>query len=323
MVTRLRLLKGATLLLYVGPMFAGISGLGWGMVPPFVGIFVVWLMVLRPEQWPASAREWASSHGLGAALSQVLSQLLLVSVLLALGRGLGAVAGFLPPIDPIFPLAVSFLAIPLCRILWDADEAADQGIFLDEEAEAAHIPRATAEAAKAVVPLLNLPDSAPDAEVQSMVAGVLDVARPDLRLDALAAALAKPDRSHHALRQALVLWASEPERVAPGLVPQGMAIAFAMTGRHADLMRLYLPRALALIAAFPARAEDFPAPQHLREVAAENPGSAPKSELPTHLRADLQDGLLALANAIEAAAAGKPVVQADQEPAPSAASAAE
>jgi hypothetical protein len=291
MLTRLRLLKGATVLLYIGPLFAGISGLSWGMVVPFVGIFVVWLMVLRPEQWPATAEEWVTPQGLGAALSQVLSQLLLVSVLLALGRGLGAVAGFLPLVDPIFPLAVSFLAIPLCRILWNADEAADQGIFLDDEAEAVRIPRATAEAAKAIVPLLNLPDAAPEDEVLGTVTKVMDVARPVLQLDALAAALAKPDRSHSALRRALILWACEPERVASCLVPQGMAITFAMAQHDSGSLRQYLPRALALIAAFPTRAEDFPAPQHLREVAA--------SAIVPAAEADLREGLLSLAAAIE------------------------
>jgi hypothetical protein len=323
MLTRLRLLRGATALLYVGPLFAGISGLGWGMVAPFVAIFVVWLMVLRPEQWPATADEWLTWPGMGAALSQVLSQILLVSILLAVGRGVGAVAGFLPMVDPIFPLAVSFLAIPLCRILWDADEAADLGIFLDEEAEAAHAPRAAADAAKAIVPLLNLPDAAPDAQVQPMVAKVMDVARPDLRLSALAAALAQPDRSHDALRRALILWASEPERVAPGLVPQGMATAFGIAQRNADLLRLYVPRALALVAAFPARAGDFPTPQRLAEVAAAEPGTGLHSDLPAHLRADLRDGLFALARAVERAQSPATAPAAPHRPAPLAEDAAE
>jgi hypothetical protein len=317
MVTRLRLLKGATALLYIGPLFAGLSGLGWGMVAPFVGIFVLWLMILRPEQWPASVREWLTAPGLAAALAQVLSQLLLVSVLLAIGRGIGAVADLLPLVNPIFPLAVSFIAIPLCRLLWDAREAADQGVFLDDEAEAAHTPRAAAEAAGAIVPLLNLPDGAPDAQVTEAVARVLDVpAGAALRLEALAAALANPSRSHAALRRALVLWVSEPERVAPGLLPGGMALAFAFARRDGDLLRLYLPRALALIAAFPDRAADFPAPAQVRAAAADGPGSDPRSDLPAHLQADLRDGLHALAQAVERAAAGaRPVVEARTKPA--------
>lgn len=314
MPTRLRLLKGATALLYVGPLFAGMSGLGWGLVAPFVAIFVVWLMVLRPEQWPASPAEWLTAPAWGAALAQVLSQLLLVTVLLALGRGLGALAGFLPVVNPIFPLAVSFLAIPLCRVLWDARSAADQGIFLDDEAEAAQAPRAAAEAAAAIVPLLNLPDSAPDEKVTAQVAKVMSVVGADIRLKALTMALSQPDRSHAALRRALVVWASEPEVVAPGRVAAVMAHAFAIADRNADLLRLYLPRAIALIAAFPDRAGDFPTPEQLRLVASLGPDAGAFSDLPDHLRADLRDGLQALARSVERAlASGDPAGEGRRE----------
>jgi len=304
MPTRIRLLRGATALLYIGPLLAGLSGLGWGMLAPFVGIFVVWLMILRPEQWPATPEEWLTGTAWGAALTQLLSQILLVSILLALGRGLGAVAGFLPEMNPIFPLAVSFLAIPLCRVLWDAQEAAYHGIFLDDEAAAAQAPRAATEASAAVVPLLTLADDAPDAPTSAAVATVLKAVRADLRLNAFTAALARSDRSHAALRRALILWASEPEIVAPGRVPSAMASGFAIAGRNADLLRLYVPRAMALIAAFPDRANSFPTPAQLRDAAAEGPETDPYSDLPAHLRADLRDGLQALARAVETALPG-------------------
>jgi len=299
MLTRLRLLKGAAALLYIGPLFAGLTGLGWGVVAPFVGIFVVWLMVLRPEQWPAAPGEWLGASAWIAALTQVLSQLLLVCVLLGIGRGLGAVAGFLPALNPIFPLAISFLAIPICRMLWDAGEAADLGIYLDDEAEAAQIPRAASQAAAAIVPLLNLADGAPDAEVAASVTKAMTPGGADLRLKALTAALSQPNRSHAALRRALVLWATEPEVVAPGRVQNIMTSAFAIAGRNADLLRLYVPRGLALIAAFPDRASDFPAPEDLRKVAGEVLDADAQRDLPMHLRADLHDGLLALALCIE------------------------
>ena len=299
MLTRIRLLKAATALLYTGPLFAGLSGLGWGMVAPFVAVFVVWLMVLRPEQWPASPQEWLTLPALGAAMAQILSQVLLVTVLLAIGRGIGALAGFLPIINPIFPLALSFVAIPLCRILWDAREAANQGIFLDDEAEIAQAPRAAAEAAAAIIPLLNLPDDASDPEVMTKTANALSGLAADLRLEALTAALARPSRSHAALRRALVLWCSEPEIVAPARVTNAMARGFAFADGNPDLLRLYVPRAVALVTAFPDRAADFPAPQVLRAVAEGGFAADGVSDLPAHLRADLCDGLAALARALE------------------------
>lgn len=309
MLTRLRLLKAAAALLYVGPLFAGISGLGWGMVAPFVAIFVVWLMVLRPEQWPATPQEWLMPPAWGAAFAQVLSQILLVTVLLAVGRGIGALAGFVPIVNPILPLALSFLAIPLCRMLWDAREAANQGVFLDEEAEIAQAPRAAAEAAAAIVPLLNLPESASDSEVMSKTANALSGLAADLRLDALTAALSRPNRSHAALRRALVLWCSEPEVVAPARVRNAMVRGFVFADRDPDLLRLYVPRAIALTAAFPDRAAEFPDPKDLRAAAENGLSGNSASDLPEHLRADLCDGLLALARSLDRAlgAATKPL----------------
>lgn len=298
MLTRMRLVKGAAALLYLGPLLAGLSDFGWGMVAPFTAIFVVWLMVLRPEQWPSSPAEWLSAQAWLAALAQVLSQVLLVAVLFAIGRGLGGLADIgAVTVDPLLPLSVSFLAIPLCRMLWDAREAASQGYFLDDEAELAHAETSAGAAATAIIPLLNLPDTAPDAAVEAAVAQALDVPAADLRLTALTAALSNPSRSHAALRRALVFWATEPEIVAPGLVAESMSNAFDIAQDNLDLLRVYVPRAMALIAAFPNRASDFPAPQRLKQMA-EN---LPASDLPDYLQEDLRDGLRALARAIETA----------------------
>jgi hypothetical protein len=301
MLSRMRLLKGATALLYIGPLFAGMCGFGWGLVAAFTAIFVVWLMVLRPEQWPSSPEEWLTGDAWLAAVTQILSQVALIAILFGIGRGIGALAGFVPVVNPVLPLSVSFLAIPVCRMLWDAREAADQGYFLDEEAEAAHAPRVAAEAGTAVIPLLNLADDAPAADTNAAVARVLSVPTAELRLKALVAALSNPARSHLALRQALTLWGSEPEVVAPGHVPNAMSAAFAFAEGNPDLLRLYVPRALALISAFPNRAAGFPAPARLRQAAVSGPGADPYGDLPAHLRDDLRDGIRALATAVETA----------------------
>lgn len=315
MLTRMRLVKGATALLYFGPLLAGLCGFGWDMVVYFTAIFVVWLMVLRPEQWPASPAEWLSGSAWLSALAQVLSQVLLVTILFGVGRGFGGIADISTlMVNPILPLAVSFVSIPLCRMLWDAEEAASQGYFLDEEAEFAYADNAVGQAAAAVIPLLNLADTAPDQQVTQAVVAALDLPSADLRLNALTAALSHPDRSHAALRRALVIWATEPEIVAPGHVPGSMASAFAIADGNLDLLRLYVPRAMALIAAFPNRAADFPDPARLLEAA--NAETAPDSDLPAHLQADLRDGLRALARSVETALgpALRPVAESAPQP---------
>jgi hypothetical protein len=314
MLTRMRLVKGATALLYIGPLIAGLCGFGWDMVAPFTAIFVVWLMVLRPEQWPASPAEWMTGQAWLAALTQVLSQILLVGVLFGVGRGLGGLADVgTVAVNPMLPLSISFVSIPLCRMLWDAEEAASQGYFLDEEAALAYADSAVAQAAKAVIPLLNLPDTAPDDEAARAVATALDVPAAELRLNAATAALANPDRSHTALRRALLLWATEPEIVAHGHVPGSMANAFSIAGGNFDLLRLYVPRAMALIAAFPGRAADFPEPDLLLAAAeAEAPAN---SDLPAHLQDDLRYGLRALARSVHAALGSGPIPVTKAEPA--------
>lgn len=300
---QIQLLKAVNTLLYIGPLVAGMSGFGWGMVASFTAIFVAWLIVLRPEQWPATWADWRTAGGLLSALTLVLSQVALIAVLFAVGRGIGALAGFLPVINAQVPLAISFMAIPLGRMLWNAHEAADRGIFLDAEAEVASGPRVAAAAASTISRLVELADDAPDTATADAVTDVLDSPSGGLRLEALATALEKPARSHAALRRALILWASEPERVVDGTVPQSMALACTIAGQNGDLLRLYVPRALALIAAFPDRANSFPSPENLRSLALSAAGEAAPSDLPSHLRADLREGLIALADAVEKAKA--------------------
>lgn len=316
MPARVRLLKGATALLYFGPLLAGLSGFGWEQVPFFLAIFVLWLIILRPEQWPASPAEWLTAQAWGASLTLVLSQMLLVTVLFGIGRGIGGIAGFLTVVNSYMPLALSFLAIPVCRLLWNARKAADEGIFLDDDAEQAQVPRAAADAAAAVVPLLNLPDDAPDAQVNPLVDGTMYATGAALRLNAVTAALKRPNRSHAALRRSLILWASEPEVVASGLVPDALSNAFSIADGNGDLLRGLVPRAMALIGAFPDRAGGFPSPALLRQMASDGLGGGPTNDLPAHLRDDLRDGLVALAHAVETALGrSTPATDPDRHPA--------
>jgi hypothetical protein len=301
MLARLRILKGATALLYFGPLLAGLAGYGVGMLPPFVLIFLLWQVVVRPQHWLGSGVDWLSASGLSTILTQIILQTIFVTALFAVGRGVGGVAGFLPVFHSSLPLVLSFISIPICRLVWDADKAAADGIFLDPDSDDALISRAAAVAASDVTPLMALPDDAPAANVAPLLADLLeDDAGPE-RLIALRNALATAARSHAALRRSLVLWATEPEVVAPGYFCNAVAVAFDVTGRNPDLLRLFLPRALALISAFPQRAPDFPAVASLRQAAAAGLTMSPNADLPADLRADLADGLAALSRAVDAA----------------------
>jgi hypothetical protein len=84
-----------------------------------------------------------------------------------------------------------------------------------------------------------------------------------------------------------------------------MARSFTFADGNPDLLRLYVPRALALITAFPDRAGEFPDPQDIRAVSKGGLAANGDLDLPAHLRADLSEGLLALAESLERALAAE------------------
>jgi hypothetical protein len=119
MEMRARLLKGATALLYFGPLMAGLGGYGWLMVPSFVAIFVLWQMIVRPHHWPTSMADLGKSELWVGIAAQVAVQVLLVVICFGIGRGIGGAIGALPMYSHMLPLSVSFLSIPLSRLLWN------------------------------------------------------------------------------------------------------------------------------------------------------------------------------------------------------------
>ncbi len=119
MENRRRLLMAANALLYVGPLLAGLGGFGWLLVPVFTAIFVLWLVILQPYEFPISRAEWMSSDAWVAVLARAAVQVLFVAVLFGIGRGIGGILGALPGFSASLPLAISFLSIPLARMIWD------------------------------------------------------------------------------------------------------------------------------------------------------------------------------------------------------------
>lgn len=115
---RQKLLMGATALLYLGPLLAGMGDFGWSVVPVFGVIFALWLLVMRPQDRPHSlsdlrARAMMLRLGLRIAVLVVL-----VVLLFGVGRGIGGVLGVLPQLPVVLPLGISALAIPLSRVIW-------------------------------------------------------------------------------------------------------------------------------------------------------------------------------------------------------------
>lgn len=119
MHNRWRLLQGANALLYFGPLLAGLGGYGWAVAPVFAAIFVLWLIILRPREWPRRMTDALRPNTLVSMASRIVSQMLLVALLFAIGRGIGGVFDLVKPFHVMLPIGVSFLSIPLARMIWD------------------------------------------------------------------------------------------------------------------------------------------------------------------------------------------------------------
>ena len=282
MQARLRLLKGATALLYLGPLLAGIAGYGWRVVPLFLGIFLLWLFILRPQQWPRKWADWSRPEALIALLTQSVVQLLLVAVSLGIGRGIGGVLGVMPEIPLMLPVAVSFLSIPLARMLWDPWRADAGEVVLDEAlarlegeqdpAPADDLKRRTEVAARMVAALDRLPaEAAPE-----LLADHLHAMATQTSHEALRVALMDPiyDGSATAVvRRAAAVHATEPA-VVDGLHGSTYPLAVFRALSDGPTLGLFARRCAALVAARPDRLGDCPDPEDVMALAARQPGAA-------------------------------------------------
>lgn len=254
MQTRLRLLMAATALLYLGPLLAGLGGYGWAVVPVFAAIFVLWLIVLRPQQWPRRAADWKRGAVATGAVTQALVQLLLVTLLFGIGRGIGGVLAIIPPFPAMLPIAVSFLSIPLSRLIWDPWKAAQMDQFLDQALREIHasppVYRAgqVALVQKRLAPILALPDDTAVTEMSRH----LDLI--GMETDETAVRIALLDRANAEApsrleQMALILHATDG-RLIEVVGGDGPTLALAaLTAKNAapDLIALYALRLTAAL----------------------------------------------------------------------------
>lgn len=143
MPNRLQIFRVAGVLLYAGPLLAGMAGQGWPVVPVFAAIFLMWLVILRPQEWPASLADWQRPEAMVALAARAVVQILLVALCFGIGRGIGGVLGVTLALPVLAPIAVSLLAIPLGRLVGNPVEAAALDAPLDDAAAPPADPVAT------------------------------------------------------------------------------------------------------------------------------------------------------------------------------------
>lgn len=279
------LFKIVTLMLYAGPLLAGLAGHGWSVLPAFAVVFVLWQIVMRPADWPREVARWSESGVLTGAFARVALMIVLVAVMFGIGRGIGGVAGHLSGLPAGAALTLSFLAVPLARLLWNPQDlggadgllagAIDPLIARQDEAAD------PAEAAQAIRPLLMLTDDTPDATARAGMTELLSGAGVAARLRALAAGLAAAPGAHLAARRGLILWAADSVVAERQLGAAAQTHAFEAAAGDAALLRLFADEMLPLIVALPEAWYDFPLTEKVREVAATEADTATASALAT------------------------------------------
>lgn len=265
MPNRLRLLQATTALLYLGPLLAGLSGHGWPAIALFSAIFVLWSVILRPHLWPATPSDLARTEALVALAALIASQVLLVALCFAIGAGIGGVMGFHPALPAALPAVLSFLSVPLSRLVWnphaDAELAGfDPLIHKLAPAEPPALPE------RLLAQVMALPADTGEADLQAHITAI------SAHLDALQIRRTLEDAARlqqitPAGLKALIVHATDPD---VALVLSGSAWparAFALAGADDDLLTLFATRCARVVEDDPTLSPDCPDPAALTTAA--------------------------------------------------------
>ena len=190
----------ATLPLYLGPLLAGFGGMGWSGTPVFVALMALWFVVMRPHQWPRQMAHWTSEMAVSAA-AQVAISAVIVVVLFAIGRGIAGVAALSLAVPLLVPVGLSFLAIPLSWMV----AVPRSGPPLASGAARTEDPM--------LAGLLALPEDADPVLIAEAVDAALSAPGGHARMAQLAEALDKAHGLHLALREGVILWATDAASV--------------------------------------------------------------------------------------------------------------
>lgn len=287
-MNRLRLLQLVTLMLYGGPLVAGLAGHGWSSVLPFAAIFVLWQIVMRPADWPRDVAQWGQPPVIIGAFARTALMVVLVGACFGIGRGIGGIVGHLPAIPEAAPLALSFLSVPLARMFWDPVKEAQMDAFLDTAIrdinaaargpDATHIAQSTALADRLLDPLAALDPATPLTTLADHLKAIaLNVDDARIR-DALLARAGRSD-APRTLLSALVLHSTDG-RLIEILGGDYPTRAFHVLPDDAALLATYATRLHAALAEDADLWGDIPNNDFLAERAARLTGT--EAEAPLH-----------------------------------------
>lgn len=299
MRNHLYLLMAATLLLYLGPLLAGLAGFGWNLVWVFAAIFLLWLTVLRPHLWPRTWNAWGQHQAWVTLGTNGAVQLLLVTVLFGIGRGIGGALGFVAPFPAALPVLVSLLSIPLSRLVWNPQQDTEIDHFLDDAIhKVAHVDnpveRSDLNRARFLIgPLGNLPD---DTDTNEIARHLHAISRHAEEVHIRTALMERQRSGHATYAQTLALILHATDGTLIGRVGgDGPTLALSVLPHDPDLIALYARRLTAALDQAPELWGQCPTTDLLLDLAEElndTPAEAPlRALIDATNRAQPEDGL--------------------------------
>lgn len=273
MQNRKRMLMGATALLYLGPLMAGLGGYGWAIVPVFLALFLLWLFILRPQQWPKYIDDWRKSESWIMLGANSAIQLLLVTLLFGIGRGIGGALGVKLPLGEMLPIGITFLAIPLGRMIWDPWKVNELNEFLDHAVH--HVgpsdtpldQEALDRARHMITPLAELPDDSDLAKISEHLVALSAHADQTFIRTALMERVGSRKASL-AETKALILYCTDPVLIA--LLPgDGPTLALTLLPDEPEDIALFARRLAAALDQDAKLWDKCPSTDHLADLVAQ------------------------------------------------------
>lgn len=266
------LAMAASVLLYLGPVLAG-----WAMAPAaawpvFLGVFLLWSVLMRPGDWPRDAGRWVDAGVIARALATVVVLAGLAFACLALGWLLGKVRP-LPELGPWPGVLLSVLGLGFARMVWNPVRV----VRRDPAAEA---ERRRAEAAAVEAGMAERRRRSEEMEVDSVIAFTSDT--PQERIAEVMAELSmrfapgrlvegfkrlwKGGRMNAAQKRALILLATDPDQARRISGHEAGVLALQVCAGETLLTEQFLRRYGTLLDAVPDAMADGPSNALLRQV---------------------------------------------------------
>ncbi len=272
-------------LVYSGPLYAGLSGHGITIVPAFAAIFMLWLYVVRPFDWPQTPEAWRTPRAIAWPLLVFSTQMVLVTFCIILGRGMAAVAGLHPPLPGLLPILISMLGVTTARLLQPPEanyafRGPGQGLEIGSgilDVSVPPMPGQPVDAAFVEGVLMHLSDlgprQAPREAIAEVVSSVEKAGMGAPVLKALAAS--RGDTVVQAQAQAMLALSPIIARGVTGEGLIGKSITRALSTWVPQVIEDTARDALALVEIMPSAAAEMPSATRLEAAAKAIAGGGP------------------------------------------------